>query len=1048
MASGPRADADEPESPRQSPGGGPPAGSRGDAEQLLSRLDLVGDMVFLLEAETGRIREYTASVGRHLGVEPDALRGRTLTELLPGPAATEVTAFLSAWSDEDAGALRLATTLPGEAGSSLPVSLTVTCIPAGGSRLAVITARSQGRPAADEVQRRDGEHYRQLAEQSGDGLFLADADGRYLDVNPAGCKMLGYTRDELQALTISDVVMPEEQGRVAPEIAHLALGRRVRREWRFRRKDGSSFDGEVVACLLAGGRILALVRDVSERRAMEDCLRQAEERSRIALNAAALGTWTYEFESGGIRLDPRCRGYLGGLSEQVPPSAVLERVQVDDKSRVSAAAAALLESLRPPGNLTLEFRVADGDIGLRWLRANTHVQFVGASGQRRPLRIIGTLADVTRGKRIEQRMMRLSRAYETLSQINKGIARADSEMELLMAACATAARQPGLRLVRIVPLGEGRGTGLVQAGPALSADDGRPVYAGSNEAGDLADLLCCRRYYCSTTPDRDVSLGSWQAFCTEAAIGGMGIFPLNVGGETVYAMCFFAAHADDIDATMVRLLDEMATDVSVGLDRLAAGRRAQDAQRLYATLFRRSPICVLTVSLRDHRVLDANDAFLENFDYQMMELVGRPLAEVDMWQGIAETMAGLLEGDGRVREHEARLRRRDGQMRECLVSGEVILLGDERRLLCIINDVSDRRRAERQVRLKEQELRSLVESSPDIILRFDCQCRGVYGNPEALRVLGLTQADVLGHTPTELIPGRDFANRLEDALARVVATGSERRISLEILEAPVWSPVQRDFQLLPEPGADGRPATVLAVGRNISRIRDTEQRLEEMQDKLRVLSVRREAAREDERKRMAREIHDVLGQLLTALRLDIDMLGMEFGTDEPMLLERTARTTELVDRTIAIVRDLASTLRPSALDMGIASALEWAAREFSKRTGVPCSVLVNEGEVQLQEMQAVAVFRLVQECLTNIARHARASQVDVLLIRAEEGYWLSVSDDGIGFDAVTADPTSLGLVGMRERAMGLGGDLLIQSAPGKGTRIEVAFPATTPGEIQ
>ena len=243
MASGPRADADEPESPRQSPGGGPPAGSRGDAEQLLSRLDLGGDMVFLLEAETGRIREYTASVGRHLGVEPDALRGRTLTELLPGPAATEVTAFLSAWSDEDAGALRLATTLPGEAGSSLPVSLTVTCIPAGGSRLAVITARSQGRPAADEVQRRDGEHYRQLAEQSGDGLFLADADGRYLDVNPAGCKMLGYTRDELQALTISDVVMPEEQGRVAPEIAHLALGRRVRREWRFRRKDGSSFDG-------------------------------------------------------------------------------------------------------------------------------------------------------------------------------------------------------------------------------------------------------------------------------------------------------------------------------------------------------------------------------------------------------------------------------------------------------------------------------------------------------------------------------------------------------------------------------------------------------------------------------------------------------------------------------------------------------------------------------------------------------------------------------------------------------------------------------------
>lgn len=192
---------------------------------------------------------------------------------------------------------------------------------------------------------------------------------------------------------------------------------------------------------------------------------------------------------------------------------------------------------------------------------------------------------------------------------------------------------------------------------------------------------------------------------------------------------------------------------------------------------------------------------------------------------------------------------------------------------------------------------------------------------------------------------------------------------------------------------------------------------------------------------MAREIHDVLGQLLTALRLDVDMLGMEFGADQPMLLERTAKTTELVDSTIAIVRDLASSLRPSALDMGIASALDWQAREFSGRTGVVCEVSVKEGEVALDETQAIGVFRLVQESLTNVTRHARASRVEVVLGKVGKSYRLSVRDDGLGFDPAAVGDGSLGLVGMRERAMGLGGEFAVYSAPGKGTTVKVRFPA-------
>jgi signal transduction histidine kinase len=229
------------------------------------------------------------------------------------------------------------------------------------------------------------------------------------------------------------------------------------------------------------------------------------------------------------------------------------------------------------------------------------------------------------------------------------------------------------------------------------------------------------------------------------------------------------------------------------------------------------------------------------------------------------------------------------------------------------------------------------------------------------------------------------------------------------------------------------------LARNVTALKETERRLNESQQLLRQLAARAEAVREEERKALTREIHDEMGQYLSALRLGVSLLELEFGQDNPSLQEKTRKLVALVDSTIKVVRSVVSSLRPAALDMGIVSALEWLAEQFTGRTGVPCCVHV-EGDIPLDEQRATELFRIVQESLTNISRHAHATDVDVTLKRNDTHYLVQVRDNGQGFDPAVRKRQSFGLVGIRERALTLGGEAGIASVPGNGTTVSLEFP--------
>lgn len=237
------------------------------------------------------------------------------------------------------------------------------------------------------------------------------------------------------------------------------------------------------------------------------------------------------------------------------------------------------------------------------------------------------------------------------------------------------------------------------------------------------------------------------------------------------------------------------------------------------------------------------------------------------------------------------------------------------------------------------------------------------------------------------------------------------------------------------------------------RVAERTRELEVANEQLHGLSMRLQSVREEERTRISREIHDELGQMLTALKIDIDMLPKRIAESAQrpvshLVQQRLATMSELANTMLHSVRRISTTLRPSVLDdLGLVTAIEWQAREFEKRSGVRCTFSCEPREVALDPSGATALFRIVQEALTNVARHAGATKISIALREEGSNFVLEVTDDGRGVtEAELRGARSLGLLGIRERARLLGGEVDIHGVSGRGTTVLVKVPRVQPAD--
>jgi PAS domain S-box-containing protein len=240
---------------------------------------------------------------------------------------------------------------------------------------------------------------------------------------------------------------------------------------------------------------------------------------------------------------------------------------------------------------------------------------------------------------------------------------------------------------------------------------------------------------------------------------------------------------------------------------------------------------------------------------------------------------------------------------------------------------------------------------------------------------------------------------------------------------------------------EGEVYRIVGFSEDITEQKQFEEELKNSREQLRALSARMQLLQEEERTKIAREIHDEFGQALTALKIDLAWLGQRLLSDQDILHDKIEKMNHLIDATIETVRRISRELRPTVLDdLGLAAAIEWAIQEFQGRTSIECNLTVEPEDITLDSERSTAVFRILQEALTNIVRHSGATRVDIYLEKSDNRLSLEVRDNGRGITKnEIRDPKSLGLIGIKERALLWNGEISIEGTA-EGTILMVKIP--------
>lgn len=446
---------------------------------------------------------------------------------------------------------------------------------------------------------------------------------------------------------------------------------------------------------------------------------------------------------------------------------------------------------------------------------------------------------------------------------------------------------------------------------------------------------------------------------------------------------------------------------------------------------------IVTVD-ESQRILFYNPAAERIFGWPVAEMLGQPLARL-----IPQRFVAAHEG------HVAQFgatgmtsRRMSGSalvygLRE---SGEEFPIDasishldtDEGKLFTVIvRDVTARVQAQQE----HAQLVALLDSAMDAVISLDASHRIVIYNKAAEKTFGWPASVMLGKEIDKLMPRR-FRTSHAAHIQLFAKTGkTSRRLGDETMLYGLRTngeefPMEASISQLNSPL--GKLFTVI--------LRDVSEKMR-AKEQMDSFATEAHAILEREKTRIARELHDDLAQALTALKMDITWVRDRLQNVEPLVASKLDGMQTLVDGTVAATRRIAADLRPLLLDdLGLIPAIEWLVQNFMQRTGVSCK-LVAEDSVDLPEPYATAAFRMVQEALANVAKHARATQVEVQVERTRHAAKLTIRDNGSGFlNTAPRKPKSLGLMGLRERAHLLKGFVTIASEPGSGTLVEVHFP--------
>jgi PAS domain S-box-containing protein len=357
--------------------------------------------------------------------------------------------------------------------------------------------------------------------------------------------------------------------------------------------------------------------------------------------------------------------------------------------------------------------------------------------------------------------------------------------------------------------------------------------------------------------------------------------------------------------------------------------------------------------------------------------------------------------------------------------------------------MSYRKKMEAVLRDSEQRYRDFYENAPDMYHSINKDGTVIDCNETEARMLGYKKEEIIGRPVSDF-----FTEKTKKIYEKEFPDLKNRSVHLDVEREFVrrdGSTFTASLNISTEIDENGELIKTKTIARDLTERRRVEE-LKKSQEQLRSLSAHLESAREKEKKRIARQIHDELGHVLTTLSLDLSWLNNRLSNkseafDTDLIMDRTQAMSDLIESTVQTVQRISSELIPGVLDhLGLAEAIKWQTDKFRARTGITYNVIIDSDRMMLDQQSSIAVFRIFQETLTNIARHAEATEVTVALQEEDDIMTLEISDNGIGIqDSQISSPESVGLIGIRERARILGGKASISGSP-NGTSVKLVIP--------
>jgi len=481
---------------------------------------------------------------------------------------------------------------------------------------------------------------------------------------------------------------------------------------------------------------------------------------------------------------------------------------------------------------------------------------------------------------------------------------------------------------------------------------------------------------------------------------------------------------------------------------------------LLAAPMHAAPAEILLIDAATLALVDLNASARANLGYDTAALAGMRATDIapGLDDGELKTLLASLGEDsgadmGEQRCLRTELRRADGSTYPAKLTFLRTQRDGRALLLAVGDDLSPEQAASNALAhalaMSEARFNAIVNHTPGLVYQFTLGADGRHAFP----YLSEGCAPLLGVQPAQLQLDPDLFLRLvlpEDRKGYLEAMAvSKISLSAWNWEGRIWIDAWKDVKwinLRATPHAAAAGAVQWdGIMTNITDSKTEQQDVLRSRARLAELTDHIEQVKEQERARIAREIHDDLGGNLTAIKMALSMLSARLPQEQPHLVEKAAYLDDLVDRTIEAVHRISLDLRPSTLDLGIVAALEWQAREFEKGSGIACIFRSAEREIELDPDHAAALFRIFQEALTNVAKHAGATRVTVTLRRQRQHLTLAICDNGRGIaPADRLKPHSFGLRGMSERARALGGTLTLSAAPGGGTMVSIKIRLAPP----